>query len=227
MAEIILHLNDYRMEALDEALEDSGGVEKWMQDYLIDLYSDTVPFDKQREIQKRIDAERQRANPEPETAVQSGAAEETQKPVLTAVRPLQPEDIAFRDDVLQFDHLLNFKMDPDLPLCEMFGVHDDIMKPGGLISVYINYDMDAEKPEDHLEVTLSSEKSGGSEDFRYPLSAEELAVLLPKMDAYCQRNLGKSLADCALAYRASESLNRERRTVKRHGKNGKNRNPAR
>ena len=77
MAEIILHLNDYRMEALDEALEDSGGVEKWMQDYLIDLYSDTVPFDKQREIQKRIDAERQRANPEPETAVQSGAAEES------------------------------------------------------------------------------------------------------------------------------------------------------
>ena len=59
MAEITLHLNDYRMEALEEALEDSGGVEKTTQDYLIDLYSETVPFEKQREIQKRIDAERQ------------------------------------------------------------------------------------------------------------------------------------------------------------------------
>ena len=227
MAEITLHLNDYRMEALEEALEDSGGVEKTMQDYLIDLYSETVPLEKQREIQKRIDAERQQGNPASEKAVQPDAPEENQHPILTAVHPLQPDDIEFRDEVLQFNNLLNFKFDPDLPLCEMFGVHDDIMKPGGLISVYVDYDLKAEKPENCLQVTLSSEKSGGSEDFRYPLSAEELATLPPKMDAYCQRNLGKSLAECAIAYRASESLNRERRTAKRQGKSGKNRNPAR
>ena len=228
MAEITLHLNDYRMEALEEALEDSGGVERTMQDYLIDLYSETVPFEKQREIQKRIDAERQRGNPEPgAAAVQPDAPEENQYPILTAVRPLQPGDIEFRDDVLQFNNLLNFKFDPDLPLCEMFGVHDDIMKPGGLISVYVDYDLEAEKPENCLQVTLSSAKSGGSEDFRYPLSAEEIATLLPKMEDYCQWNRGESLADCAAAYRAAESLKREQRTAKRHGKSGKSQNPAR
>ena len=86
MAEITLYLNDYRMETLEEALEDSGGVEKTMQDYLIDLYSETVPFNRQREIQKRIDAENRRENSEPEKAIQSDAPEENQRPILNAAR---------------------------------------------------------------------------------------------------------------------------------------------
>ena len=156
---------------------------------------------------------------EPETSAQP------ELPVLKSVRPLQAEDIRFRDDVLRDGNLLNFKFDPDSTLCEVFGVHNDIMKPGSLLGVYINYDLSAEKPENHLEVTLDADNAGGLEDFRYPLSAEELSVLLPEMDAYCRQNRGRSLAEWAKTYRAEELVKQERRTV--HGKHHGKKNPER
>ncbi len=57
-AELTLWLHEYKMDALSIVLEEQGiSVEKRMQEMLIDLYSDLVPFETQQEIRARIDAE--------------------------------------------------------------------------------------------------------------------------------------------------------------------------
>ena len=56
--ELTLWLHEYKMDALSIVLEEQGtSVEKRMQEMLIDLYSDLVPFETQQEIRARIDAE--------------------------------------------------------------------------------------------------------------------------------------------------------------------------
>ena len=56
--DITLWLNIHRMEALEEQLELEGSsVEKHLQDYLIDLYSEMVPFEEQQRINDLIAAE--------------------------------------------------------------------------------------------------------------------------------------------------------------------------
>lgn len=51
-------LHKYKMEALEKALQDSGkSVEELMQEYLISLYSEKVPFAVQQSIRERIDSE--------------------------------------------------------------------------------------------------------------------------------------------------------------------------
>ena len=200
MAEITLQLHDYRMEALEEVMEERGtSVEKFCQDALIDLYSSEVPFDRQEEIQRRIDAERE---PVPESPPKEP------DPPIESVRPLRAEDMNFRDDVLCWDKLLNFKFVPDLALCEAFGVHDNIEEPGALVSVYANFDMAAGCPVETLDVTLTVDESvsiDGMADYQYRMSAEELAILLPKLDAYCRRQKGVSLAECAREYAEEKS----------------------
>ena len=99
----------------------------------------------------------------------------------------------FRDDVLCWDKLLNFKFVPDLTLCEAFGVHDNIEEPGALVSVYANFDMAAGCPVETLTVTLTVDESvsiDGAADYQYRMSAEELVTLSQKMDAYYQRKRG-------------------------------------
>lgn len=53
-----LYLHDYKLEALSSALEEQGtSVEEQMQEYLIELYADSVPYEEQQKIRARIDAE--------------------------------------------------------------------------------------------------------------------------------------------------------------------------
>ena len=200
MAEITLQLHDYRMEALEEVMEERGtSVEKFCQDALINLYSSEVPFDRQEEIQRRIDAERE---PVPESPPKEP------DPPIESVRPLRAEDMNFKDDVLFWDKLLNFKFVPDLALCEAFGVHDNIEEPGALVSVYANFDMAAGRPVETLTVTLTVDESvsiDGAADYQYRMSAEELAALLPKMDSYYRKQRGVSLAERAQEYAEEKS----------------------
>ena len=200
MAEITLQLHDYRMEALEEVMEERGtSVEKFCQDALIELYSSEVPFDRREEIQRRLDAERE---PVPESPPKEP------DPPIESVRPLRAEDMNFRDDVLCWDKLLNFKFVPDLTLCEAFGVHDNIEETGALVSVYANFDMAAGRPVETLTVTLTVDESvsiDGAADYQYRMSAEELVTLSQKMDAYYQRKRGISLAERAREYAEEKS----------------------
>ena len=53
-----LWLHEYKMAALSSVLEEQGSsVEERMQEMLIDLYSEMVPYEVQQEIRTRIDAE--------------------------------------------------------------------------------------------------------------------------------------------------------------------------
>ena len=200
MAEITLQLHDYRMEALEEVMEERGtSVEKFCQDALIDLYSSEVPFDRQEEIQRRIDAERE---PVPESPPKK------HDPPIESVRPLRAEDMKFHDAVLPHENLLNFKFVPDSQLCEAFGAGEDIEEPGALVSVYANFDMAAGRPVETLTVTLTVDESvsiDGAADYQYRMSAEELAALLPKMDVYYRKRKGVSLAERTREYAEEKS----------------------
>lgn len=218
MAEITLHLTDARMEALEQVMEEEGfgSVENLLQDYLIDLFTEKVPFEIQAQIQKRLDAERQQgqrdsegAGEKSETVALSG--QEAPVKYTSGSRPLQAEDIGFRDDVLRFDSHLNFKLDPDIPtLYEALGVHDDIEKPGGLYNAYINFDLETDRPSDHLELAVCL-RGGGEDTLIYRLNAEEQAMLLPKMDAYCRQRRGRSLEEAVQQYAMERDMERERK----------------
>ena len=53
-----LYLHEYKMAALSSALEEQGAsVEERMQEMLIGLYSELVPYEVQQEIRTRIDTE--------------------------------------------------------------------------------------------------------------------------------------------------------------------------
>ena len=80
MAQVVLTLHDYRMEALEKVMEDTGGVERFLQDYLIDLYSERVPLEEQSRIQKRIDAERQHKQSDAQKSGNSGRRHRKNRP---------------------------------------------------------------------------------------------------------------------------------------------------
>lgn len=234
MAEITLQLTDARMEALEQALEEEGlgSVEGFMQDYLIDLFSEKVPYEVQIQIQKQLDANRQKAQRDSGEAgerTETAALSVQEAPVkyTSGSRPLRAEDIGFRDDVLRYDSRLNFKLDPDIPtLYEALGVHDDIEKPGGLYNAYVNFDLETGKPSDHLELAVCSQ-DGGEDTLLYRLSAGEQAILLPKMDEYLQRRHGRSLEESVQKYAADRGIDQERKSGSSRKKTGKKKRPER
>ena len=62
------------------------------------------------------------------------------------------------------------------------------------LNIYANYDMEHRRVCDTLEVFLVH-GDGSEQDYKYCLSEEEQALLLPKMEDYCQQQTGMSLAD--------------------------------
>ena len=207
MAQVVLTLHDYRMEALEKVMEDTGGVERFLQDYLIDLYSERVPFEEQSRIQKRIDAERQQDSPavekQPETVLPS---EQWEAPLRDKARPLTEADVVFEEDVFHNGSLLEFKMNTYVTLDQALGVEDkmdvgaDLDRPNTLLNAYVNFDLAAKQPENSLIAVLLNDDASDTMDVRYRLSAAETAMLQPMMDAYCKKKLGMSLAECAHRY---------------------------
>ena len=62
-----LWLHEYKLDALSAVLEEQGTcVEERMQEILIDLYADLVPYEIQQEIRTRIDEEYAAAKAEEE-----------------------------------------------------------------------------------------------------------------------------------------------------------------
>ena len=213
MAKIVLTLHNYRMEALERAMEAEGGVERYMQDLLIDLFSERVPFEKQVRIQKQIAAERQKQVEGQDRDAEAHITDSVTQGIryIPGAHPLRPENIVFRDDVLRHDDLLNFKFDP-YEICEALGVPDDINVPGGLINAYINYNLAARKPDADLDVVLSTEDECGEESVLYHLSEAEAAMLLPRMDAYCKSTRGRGLEEIAQSYAVNRDLEREKKS---------------
>ena len=62
------------------------------------------------------------------------------------------------------------------------------------LNIYANYDMDEQAVCDTLDVYLVL-ANGDEQAFKYQLSPEEQALLLPKMEEYCLNQTGMGLAE--------------------------------
>ena len=87
---------------------------------------------------------------------------------------------------------------------QMFGTNVCTTENDDWLNIYANYDLEARRVCDTLEMYLQR-GNGDEEAFKYRLSAEEQALLLPKMDAYCQARLGQTLEECCADYLAEQS----------------------
>ena len=102
---------------------------------------------------------------------------------------LSAEDISLTEEICEMDgHRLNFYM------AAGFDAGTRTAMRGAQLNVYANYDMGTGQVCDKLELVLVH-ASGKEEALTYPLNAVEKAVLLRKMDDYCQQQTGQSLQD--------------------------------
>ena len=118
---------------------------------------------------------------------------------LSGSRTLRSEDISFAEDIIQNDNLLEFYMELSFDADKVFGTHVCTTENDDWLNVYANYNMEARRVCDTLEVYLVR-GDGSEQDYKYRLTEEEQALLLPKMEDYCQRHWGQSLEDCCAQY---------------------------
>ena len=118
---------------------------------------------------------------------------------LSGSRTLCAEDISFNEDIVQNEHLLEFYMDVTFDADKVFGTRVCTTENEDWLNVYANYDMEARRVCDTLEVYLVR-GNGGEQDYKYRLTDEEKELLLPKMEAYCLQHWGQSLEECCAEY---------------------------
>ena len=135
--------------------------------------------------------------------------EEAEPPELTGGQRRIPVDkVSFTDELSECDGRFLFYMpvtfDPDA----VFGTHVATGENDDWLNVYAVYDLDTGRPCSALDVTLVC-GDGNEFSFRYPLTEQEQAALLGKMDAYCQEQAGLALADFRARYLAEEQQPRQ------------------
>ena len=130
--------------------------------------------------------------------------QEPEPEYLTGSRRLCAEDISFAEDIIQNDNLLEFYMEGCFDADQMFGTNVCTTENDDWLNIYANYDLEARRVCDTLEMYLQR-GNGDEEAFKYRLSAEEQALLLPKMNTYCQEHWGQSLEECSADYLAEQS----------------------
>lgn len=118
---------------------------------------------------------------------------------LCGQQKLRSEDISFSEDIAQNDNLLEFYMDVVFDVDKVFGTHVQDVDNYDWFNVYANYDMDSSQVCDTLEVFLQY-NDGSEQEFKYPLTQEEQAIILPKMEEYCRHRLGLTLEQCREEY---------------------------
>ena len=114
--------------------------------------------------------------------------------ILTGSRLLCADDISFSEDIVQKENCLEFYMDVAFAAEDVFGFPAYAEDSDDWLNIYANYDMEHRRVCDTLEVFLVH-GDGSEQDYKYCLSEEEQALLLPKMEDYCQQQTGMSLAD--------------------------------
>ena len=130
--------------------------------------------------------------------------QEPESEYLTGSRRLCAEDISFAEDIIQNDNLLEFYMEVSFNADQVFGTDVCTSENDDWLNIYANYDLDARRVCDTLEVYLQR-GNGDEEAFKYRLCAEEQALLLLKMNTYCQEHWGQSLEECSADYLAEQS----------------------
>lgn len=122
---------------------------------------------------------------------------------ITSAGHLSARHVSFTDEISEVEHLLNFCMNADFDVDEMFGTYVCTIENDDWINIYANYDMVSEQVCDSLDLALHH-GDGSDENFGYILNAAEKEILLRKMDDYCQSQNGMSLQSYAQQYMAEE-----------------------
>ena len=130
--------------------------------------------------------------------------EEAEPPELTGgTRRIPVDKVSFADELSECGGRLLFcvpvAFDPDA----VFGTHVATAENDDWLNVYAAYDLHTGQPCSALDVTLVC-GDGNEFSFRYPLTEQERAAVLEKMDAYCMEQAGMSLADIQARYLAEE-----------------------
>ena len=116
-------------------------------------------------------------------------------------RELRLEDIAFADEICEEDGRLDFYLESFDGLDEVLGTHVCTEENDDYANLYADYDLEHGTVTDTLLVILHR-GDGTDEQHEYPLSPQEQALLLPKMEEYCQEQTGMSLAGYRSQYLA-------------------------
>lgn len=124
---------------------------------------------------------------------------------LHGSRTLCAEDISFAGDIVPNGHLLEFYMESIFDADAVFGTNVCTTENDDWLNAYANYDLERGCVCDTLIVDLVFTDSS-EQECRYRLSPEEQALLLPKMDAYCQKQLGQGLEQCRADYVTEQKL---------------------
>ena len=122
---------------------------------------------------------------------------------LTSPGHLSARDISFAEEITEIDGLLDFYMEASFDVDAAFSTHVCTGENDDTLNVYANYDMAAGQVCDELEVDLHR-ADGREESVEYRLNPVEKAVLLRKMDAYCQEQTGQTLKDYSAQLMAEE-----------------------
>ena len=128
---------------------------------------------------------------------------ELEPEILTGSRLLCADDISFSEDIVQKENCLEFYMDVAFAAEDVFGFPACTAGYDDWLNIYANYSLEAGQVCDTLDVHLVH-GDGGEQNYRYPLTEEEKALLLAKMEDYCQYYWGQSLAECRSDYLAEQ-----------------------
>ncbi len=118
---------------------------------------------------------------------------------LKGERSLRPEEISFSGDIDQNDNLLNFYVETNFNVDEVFGTDVMTAENDDFLNVYADYDLEENCVCDTLTVLLNC-ANGEQFAYKYQMNAEEQAVMTQKMDAYSMERFGESLSDCRKQY---------------------------
>ena len=121
-------------------------------------------------------------------------AKEQEPEILTGRRLLFADDISFSEDIVQEDDHLEFYMDVAFAAEDVFGFPGYADDSDDWLNVYANYSLETGQVCDTLDVHLVH-GDGGEQNYRYPLTEAEKALLLTKMENYCQHCWGQSLEE--------------------------------
>lgn len=91
---------------------------------------------------------------------------------------------------------------------KVFGTNVCTTENDDFINVYARYDLLNRCPCDTLDVYLVR-GDGIEQDYKYQLSDEEKALLLPKMEEFCLRQWGQTLDQCSEDYQLEQEQAQE------------------
>ena len=123
--------------------------------------------------------------------------------ILAGSHSLRAEDISFSGDIMQDDQWMEFYMEVVFDADKVFGTNVCTTENDDFINVYARYDLLNRCPCDTLDVYLVR-GDGIEQDYKYQLSDEEKALLLPKMEEFCLRQWGQTLDQCSEDYQLEQ-----------------------